>query len=252
MLGLSDFGAIHWTATAFAYTSLVSGLLSTFFSFYVQRILSDLHSPEDMREWLTSSRMSLVNRFFFFIRQRLHDRQQNNAGEPANKGDRFPSLAAAATLTAPGRLLFFSILTLFVALGIYLGSVYTAKLGALKGRNANLAVLLFFIIFATWAILEVLLPLYGKQVEQITAQPVRDEEEPVLQSGGLRNNKADAVGIATAAASSSDTSETRAVIQQALQASIRAQEESLEAQKALLQLLHAGETKPHISRIDID
>jgi hypothetical protein len=243
MLGLSDFGAIHWTATAFAYTSLVSGLLSTFFSFHVQHILSDLHSPEDMREWLTSSRMSLVNPFFFFfIRQWLHDRQQNKAGEPAKKGDRFPSLAAAATLTAPGRLLRFSILTLFVALGIYLGSVYTAKLGALKGRNANLAVLLFFVIFATWAISEVFLPLCGKQVEQITT---RDEEEPGLQSGGLRNDKADAGAMATAAAASSgDTSETGAVIRQALQASIRAQEESLKAQKALLQLLHAGEIKP--------
>jgi len=187
--------------------------------------------------------MSLTNRFFNTIRQQ-HDRQQNKAGELANKGDRIPSLTAAATLTAPGRLLTFSIITLFVALGIYLGSVYTAKLGALKGRNANLAVLLFFIIFAIWAISEVFLPLHAKQVEQITAPLVRDKEEPGLQSRGRRNNKANA-GATTAAASSGDTSETGAVIRQALQASICAQEESLKAQKALLQLLvlHADEIK---------
>jgi hypothetical protein len=42
---------------------LVCGLLSTFFSFYVQQILSDLHSPEDVKEWLTSPRNNFADRF---------------------------------------------------------------------------------------------------------------------------------------------------------------------------------------------
>ena len=86
------------------------------------------------------------------------------------------------------------------------------------------------------AISEVFLPLYTKQVVQITAPLVRDEEELGLQSVGLRNDKAD-VGATTEAANSGKFSETGAPIRQALQASIRAQEESLKAQKALLQLL---------------
>ncbi|KAF1967456.1 hypothetical protein BU23DRAFT_434507, partial [Bimuria novae-zelandiae CBS 107.79] len=144
MPGLSDFGNIHWTATAFAYTSLISGLLSTYFSFYVQRTLSDLHNPEDVREWLTSPRNKWSIRFFDTAprRDRLPD------GQALHSDERIPSLTAAAILTAPSRLLSLSILTLFVTLGIYLGSVYTAELGTLKGSNANLAVLLFFIMFS--------------------------------------------------------------------------------------------------------
>ncbi|KAF7513637.1 hypothetical protein GJ744_008931 [Endocarpon pusillum] len=232
MPGLPDFGTIHWTATAFAYTSLVSGLLSTFFSFYVQQILSDLHSPEDVREWLTSPRRSLDNYFVNIVCQRL----RIIAGEPANRGDRIPSLTAAATLTAPGRLLSLSIVMLFVALGIYLGSVWTAKLGALKGSNANLAVLLFFIIFAAYSLGEVFLPLRTKLLEQNAALLVRDREEPGLQSVGPRNDMAN-TGATTEAARSGNTSETEVVIRQALQASFSAQEESLKSQKALLQLL---------------
>jgi hypothetical protein len=233
MPGLSDFGNIHWTATAFAYTSLVSGLLSTFFSFYVQQILSDLHSPEDVREWLTSPRNNLAHRFLNAVLRRY--RSWRTAEHAANSGDRIPSLTAAATLTAPSRLLGFSITSLFVALGIYLGSVYTAKLGTLKGSNANLAVLLFFIIFSVWAIFEVYLPLNSKRVGQITASLVRNEEEHGFQLRELGNNRHN-IGLATAVASS-EISETGDIIREALKASIRAQEESLKAQKALLELL---------------
>jgi hypothetical protein len=92
---LSNFGNIHWTATAFAYTSLVSGLLSTFYSFFVQQILSDLHSPEDVHEWLTSPRNNFANRFCNAILGR--DISQRTAEHAANRGDRIPSFTAAAT-----------------------------------------------------------------------------------------------------------------------------------------------------------
>lgn len=233
--GLQDFGNIHWTATAFAYTSLISGLLSTFFSFYVHKILSGLHSAGLALEWLTSPRRGLLNHFF-------------KANKAIDKHDRIPSLMAATTLTAPGRLLFLSISTLFAALGIYLGSVYTGKLGNLKGSNANLAVLLFFTISAVWGVSELALPLYTEQINRINrtnqitmslARVVRDEE---LQNEYLRNEKTDA-GVTREKLSSGESADTGAVIRQALQASIRAQEESVKAQKALLQLLvsQAGE-----------
>lgn len=233
MPGLSDFGKIHWTATAFAYTSLVSGILSTYYSFYVQQILSELHSQEDVHKWLTSPRNNLADRFLNAILRR--NRSGRTAEHAANSGDRIPSISAAATLTAPSRLLGLSIMSLFVALGIYLGSVYTAKLGTLKGNNANLAVLLFFIIFSAWAIFEVYLPLNSKRVDQITASLVRNREERGFQLRELGNSRHN-IGLTTAVASS-ETSETGAIIREALKASIRAQEESLKAQKALLELL---------------
>ncbi|KAF2801310.1 uncharacterized protein BDZ99DRAFT_528527 [Mytilinidion resinicola] len=218
------------TATAFAYTSLVSGLLSTFFSFYVQQVLSELHRPEDVYEWLTTPRMSFMGR----IVETLGRRQRTLM--PANRAERIPSLTAAATLTAPSGLLTFSIVTLFIVLGVYLDSVYKERLSALKGRNANLAVLLFFIIFAANSIIGVLLPLFSKRVEQFRSLLARDEENPGLQSMGLRIEKADA-GASGKAADSSGSSDTDAVIRRALEASIHAQKESLKAQKALLKLL---------------
>jgi hypothetical protein len=233
MPGLSDFGNIHWTATAFAYTSLVSGLLSTFFSFYVQQILSDLHSPEDVYGWLTSPRNSFADRF----RNTIFGRYilQRTAEHAANRSGRIPSLTAAAILTAPSRLLGFSIMSLFVALGVYLGSVYTENLGTLKGSNANLAVLLFFVIFSAWAIFEVYLPLNSKLIDQITASVGRNEEDRDFQLQQLSNSKHNI--RPTTDVSSSETSETRHIIREALKASIHAQEDSLKAQKVLLELL---------------
>lgn len=235
MLSISNFNAIHWTATAFAYTSLVSGLLSTFFSFFVQQILSDLHSPEDVREWLTSPRENGFSRLSNTI---LHQcRSQGRTAEHVSKGDdRVPSLTAAATLTAPSHLLYFAITCLFVALGIYLGSVYTDKLGSLKGSNANLGVLIFSIVFSGWAIFEVYLPLNSKRMDLIAASLVRDEERGFHhQESGISMNNIEP----TTAIASRKAPETRDMIQNAIMASIQAQEESLKAQTALLKLLNS-------------
>lgn len=175
--------------------------------------------------------MNPLNRFFSQI-----------TGHPTRKGstadDRIPSLTAAAALTAPSRLLRISAATLFIALGIYLGSVYTEKLGTLKGSNANLGVLLFFILFTTWALLEILLPLYKKQIEQISPTPGRGDEESVAQKQNVREGGV--VNIETAGVRNLSGSD--GVFRQALQASIRAQKESLSAQKSLLQLLELGST----------
>lgn len=228
MVNLPNFNAIHWTATAFAYASLVSGLLSTFFSFYVQQILSDLHRPEDVREWLTTS----PPRFLVSLRRRRRLADH-----------RVPSLTAAAALTAPSRLLIVSIIMLFVALGIFLGSLYTANLGSLKGTNANLAVLLFFIIFAMWALLELLLPLSTKQMEQLEADR-QGVELRVLAGGGNQEPEenhgdedipVDAENLGVQLPPPIDAND--ATVRQALEASIRAQEESLQAQRLLLRLL---------------
>ncbi|OCK93222.1 uncharacterized protein K441DRAFT_566632, partial [Cenococcum geophilum 1.58] len=56
----------------------------------------------------------------------------------ANSGERIPLLRAAAILTIPSRLLSVSVVAIFIILGIYLGSIYTARLGTLKGSSANL------------------------------------------------------------------------------------------------------------------
>lgn len=232
MPGLSHFGEIHWTATAFAYTSLVSGLLSTYYSPDVQQILSDLHSPNDVKDWLTSPRNIRSDYLCDAINRYL---PQRAAVDAADRGERIPSFTAAATLTAPSRLLSLSITSLFTALGIYLGSVYTGELGSLKGKDANLAVLLFFIISLTIGLSVISIPLNSKLVRQTTASLVRNEEDRDLQFRESSNNKHNIKPLAIVA--SGEMSGTRHVIREALKASIHAQADSLKAQKALLELL---------------
>jgi hypothetical protein len=224
MPGLANFGSIHWTATAFAYTSLVCGLLSTFFSFYVQQILNNLQSAEAVHGWFTQPRNNFTTRLLNSVFG------QHKPG--TNDADRIPSLTAAAILTAPSRLLFLSVMSLFVALGIYLGSIYTAKLGELKGSNANLAVLLFFIIFSAWSLSEISIPLLSKELDQIAIE--RDDEArnfPLAVLSSRRRGTEPTIILAL-----DEPTGTGDVIREALRASIQAQEESLRAQKALLEL----------------
>jgi hypothetical protein len=212
--------------------SLVSGLLSTFLSFYVQQTLSDLHRPEDVWEWLTSTDQNVFGRLFRTVRRRTKEKKKKKTTK------RIPSLSAAAILTSPGRLLFFSIVSLFVALGIYLGSVYTAKIGMLQGRNANLAVLLFFIISTVIAASEAIIPLYSKWLdEQIITLERQNRARYGQLNGNPDNDNTDVLATTATDNLANAAGSTDVVIRQALEASIHAQEESLKAQKALLQLL---------------
>ncbi|EXJ66642.1 uncharacterized protein A1O5_10313 [Cladophialophora psammophila CBS 110553] len=232
MPGLANFGTIHWTATAFAYTSLVYGLLSTFFSFYVQQTLSELHSPQDVQEWLTSPRKR--NKLGDLFNRVIIGRHPLFSLWPAEDADRIPSITAAATLTAPSRLLALSIISLFIALGIYLGSMYTAGLGTMKGSNANLGVWLFFIISSSLAIYEVYLPLNSKRLEQIGHSSAHD---PWNQTLVRESRDSSHIIEPKAAVTPAQTSQARDLIREALKASIRAQEEGLKAQRALLEVL---------------
>jgi hypothetical protein len=126
---------------------------------------------------------------------------------------------------------------LFIALGIYLGSKYTANLGTLKGSNANLGVLLFFIIFSTWAILELSLLLYSKSLDRVTATLMRSREEHNSQSRELGNYSRNIGPMPVTVTADRVTSDTGDAIREALRASIHAQEESVKAQTAILELL---------------
>ncbi|EAU31193.1 predicted protein [Aspergillus terreus NIH2624] len=148
MLSLSNFDTVYWPATACAYSSLICGILSTCFAFIVQQLLSDLHSPEDVRMWLTTTRHSHWLYWIFYGTERA-----------SNIEEKVPSIASAIILTTPSKLLRLSILALFVALGIYLGCVYQAELGNLEGRNANMWVFIFFIAVSSVMILDASMPM---------------------------------------------------------------------------------------------
>ncbi|CAI7628000.1 unnamed protein product [Penicillium viridicatum] len=219
VLGLSNFDTVYWPATACAYSSLICGILSTFFAFIVQQLLSNLHSPEDVRVWLTATRHSYQHWLYsiFFGTKRT-----------TNIEEKVPSIASAIILTMPSKLLRLSILALFVALSIYLGCVYQAGLGNLEGRNANMWVFIFFIAVLTVMLCDAFIPM---SVYSTGERRLSDEELP---SSNVASSIAPIAGD-----TSSQACGTEDLIRDALESSIRAQEASINAQKALLDLLNA-------------
>jgi hypothetical protein len=110
--------------------------------------------------------------------------------------------------------------------------MYSHDLGNLRGYRANLAVLVFFKIISSFSIWELLIPLFYKDSARWTAQEHGDGEE--LRDIGVGRDSMLARENRSAIAASSKED----VLQEGLKASIRSQEESLKAQKALHDLLH--------------
>ncbi|KAL4795124.1 hypothetical protein BDV19DRAFT_389527 [Aspergillus venezuelensis] len=203
MLGLDGFGNIHWTATAFAYASVVCGVLSTLAAFFTQMVLSELHSAEDVHDWLLTE----------------------------NKwGQKIPSIKAAAILTTPSRLLNISIVCLFVALGMYIGEVYTRNLGSLQGHEANRAVLIFFVVTSLLVVGETISVVQNNNIPNSFGPRDKDVEKEERSSGSDGGSSVSTVVHPI---------EGQDVVREALRASVRAQEESLRAQKAVLELLES-------------
>lgn len=219
MLSLSNFDTVYWPATACAYSSLICGVLSTFFAFIVQQLLSNLHSPEDVRVWLTTTRHSYLHwlHWICFGTERA-----------TNIEEKVPSIASALILTTPSKLLRLSILALFVALGIYLGCVYQAGLGNLEGRNANMWVFIFFIAVSAVMICDAFIPM-----SIIPASERRLSDEELQPSSNSASSIAPIAGD-----TSSQACGTEDLIRDVLESSIRAQEKSIIAQKTLLDFLY--------------
>jgi hypothetical protein len=217
MLSLPNFDNVHWAATAVAYSSLICGILTTYLAFIVQQILSDLHNPEEVRSWLTTTQRSHSLRQLFYPRPRRTITVEKT----------IPSLRSTVLLTTPSKLLRLSILAAFAALGVYLGCVWDAELGNLRGRDANFGVLLVFIIVLGVMSQDAFLPF--SIAPFFSSQPTLEElqdlssdaSSPRLETGSTN-------GLASG---------FEDIIRNALESSIRAQEESLKAQKALLDLM---------------
>lgn len=139
----------------------------------------------------------------------------------ANTEDRIPSIAAAVTLTMPSKLLRMAVVALFVVLGISLGSVYQSGLGTVEGQNADMWVLIVFMVVLSLVLCDSFLPMAVAMVNG--AEPSTNDEELPDSGNGAPTPSSGPGGI----------------IRDALEASISAQEESVNAQKGLLALLNA-------------
>lgn len=144
-LSLPYLEETHWTAEAAFVISLIAGLLSVYFACMIQQQLSSLHSPEEVRRWLSTTRGG----------RHRHDEQESGALE-GSRVQTIPSYHAALLLILPAQLLNWSSISLLVGIGIYYGLVQTENLGLLRGQNSNLAILVVYVLFTSAALLSYL------------------------------------------------------------------------------------------------
>lgn len=228
-LSLDGVSELHWTVTATFLSSLIAGLLSVYYACIIQVRLSGMHSPGDVRQWLTARRRISSDVWY-----------------------EFPSYYSALLLIAPGQLLNWSVSSLLVGIGVYYGLIFTENLGTLRGTNANLAVLLVYILFTAGAVATFVLPDVAKLLETMSSElDSEDDGHRSVPGPNIRTRTDVELGMLRESARARDghdhvTARTQVgtvrelhrdgseAVVAALQASITAQTANLEAQQHLL------------------
>ncbi|KAF2112729.1 hypothetical protein BDV96DRAFT_156474 [Lophiotrema nucula] len=151
-LSLTRLEDSHWTAEAFFVISLVTGVLSVYFSCLMSPAFNGLHSAENIKEFLSKTisrrEMRIVQDVFAEVTKRKRPSKAEIAQleyrlfEPSRQ---VPSVYAAVMLVVPMSLLTIALNTFLVGLGIYLGKLYTANLIPSYGKG-SLGILIIYIL----------------------------------------------------------------------------------------------------------
>ena len=122
-LSLPNLSQVHWIARAFLLFSLVSGLLSVFYACVLRRIIGKLYGPAQIRQWLT-----------------IPTQQNQRESNPK------VSFAALSTVSAPFKMVEYSVMFLLLALAVYQGLIWTKSLDTVAGTNDSRNVFIAYIV----------------------------------------------------------------------------------------------------------
>ena len=228
---------------------MIAGCLAVYFSCQMQIILSGLHGPNEIIIWLTRP-------------QSLSSRKSSRGSEKQN--GRVASANAALMLSAPVRFLGISLGAFLVGMGVYLGFLYSHHLADIRGANVGLAILIIYIISTTFflmlhgypsgmKILETLLSRSFAEALDLNdagdGQSVHSSYHEIAANHlkaptriGVNHSEIAATGTQHNVSASVDFARQDRLVA-ALTSAIRAQEEQLRAQRALLDTL-GGKQKP--------
>jgi hypothetical protein len=190
-----------------------------------------MHSPDEVCNWLTTPTFSFKLDSFGFIT---------------------PSYNAALILFAPMQLLNWSLFSLLVGIGIYYGLMSEWSESAVRGENSGLAILLVYVVFtagatAAYALPSVLMMLETTghwqnailEMDRTARNAHRADGNEMGHNLQPRIDAANTLGVIDSPIFRQDGQLERgrytgSAIVHALQASIKAQKASLDAQEALL------------------
>jgi hypothetical protein len=224
---LRDIDQINWTVEAVFVISLIAGLLSVYYACLVEVKLGGMHSPDEVCNWLTTPTISFEADSLCYIT---------------------PSYNAVLILVAPMQLLNWSLFSLLIGSGIYYGLMSERSESAVRGGNSGLAVLLVYVVFTTGAtaayvLISVLNVLETTRHWQNAIlemdRLVRTAQRPDASILQPRTDADNILGLVNSPVFRQDGErkrgrDTGSAIVHALQALIKAQKASLNAQEALL------------------
>ena len=163
-LALPQLNQVHWTANAGFVMSLVFSFISVWVTTTMSRLLSNLDTPQALRDWLSKPAPKVARIAF---EEALKSRLDNANGASSDGIESIQaaiikflednkwkeaSLYSCVMLAAPSLLLNWSVAIFLGALGIYLGPVWKKDLNPVAGSSASLAVMICYIIGATWGL----------------------------------------------------------------------------------------------------
>jgi hypothetical protein len=156
-LSLANLNEVHWIAKAAFVVSLVFAGLSVWTSTTGARLLNGRDDPTILRDWLSvPAPRSARSQFDKIFKSRLKTTNLSSQEEvSALRAEitRFledhrwktASFYTCALLSAPSQLLNYSLASLLVGLGVYLGKIWRNKLDPVAGNMASRAVFACYI-----------------------------------------------------------------------------------------------------------
>ena len=125
-LSLPNLSQVHWVARALLLFSLVSGCLSVYYACEVRKIIGKFHQSGQVREWLV-----------------VDPTQKEWQGK-----DPKISYAALSIVSAPFKMVKFSIVTLLIGLAVYQGFIWTKSLDTVARDGDSRKVFIVYLVGA--------------------------------------------------------------------------------------------------------
>lgn len=163
-LTLPYLSKTHWVSRALFIVSVISGSLSVYFCVMTQKIIGTQYTPHEIRHWLTAPLpQSILPELYYFehkladVAEKAGDGNVNAEIAPhiesgdferlkANLTTKTPSILSVLVLSVPAFMLNISLSALLIALGIYLGFIWTRNLDTDAGLHDSRNVFIFYIV----------------------------------------------------------------------------------------------------------
>lgn len=136
-LSLPFLSQAHWVARALWIFSLISGIMTVYYSVKQQKVMSHLLYPHEIKDWVRGIELHTIVAAMTIPNRKPQPRWF------------LPGVPSVLAVSAPELLMSASLASLIVGLGVYVGFVWHRKLDTGAGANDSLGVFIVYIVSIT-------------------------------------------------------------------------------------------------------